>query len=308
MKRFNVPLAVLSGAALVLVANAVLLGAAWWNRSGEPEARLELTQRELALPSWRDKDDTGLVLTLTLADRPPAAVTRTAWSRREPLPPFEHPWLDAAKLGELGFDLRAIEAAARNARPGGDRTVAPARRAFVVLEYDGNSWRAWLAKREVAVAEIRERVERGLEDRGKLSDAEALLAIDRTSRSRLMPVDSGLDPGPLRTRYPDRHRYIVVPGFIGVRSAVIADRSATFRGSIERVAVDSITVPRRFLSLMEPFVPRATEQEVFQRARDDAAASRWPAPANPRYRATVAYGRRLDPWLVEVVPVADEAP
>lgn len=302
MKRLEAPVAVLSGAALVLLASVAVLGGAWWNRAGEPESRLEVSERELPLPLWRDTDDTGLVLTLALADRPPAAVARTAWSRRYTLPPFEHAWLDAAKLGELGFDLGAIEAAPRNEHSNGDAALAPTRSAFVVLEYEGASWHAWLAKREGEVAALREKVEGGLEDRGKLSDAEALLAIDRTSRSRLMPVDAGLDPSALRARYPDRSRCAVVPAFVGVRARIAEGSTARFRGTIERLAVERITVPTDLLPPLDPFVPQATADEVERRAREDAAASRWPAPAVPRYQATLAYGRRLDPWLVDIAP------
>lgn len=308
MKRFDAPLAVGLGAAIVLATNVFILGAAWWNRSGEPESRLVVTERELEMPLWRDKDETGLILALTLADRPPAAVFRTTRFRNDRVPPFELPWFDSAKLAALGFDLRAMESAARNERPEDDLAGVPARRAFVVLEYDGDAWRAWLASREAAVAETRDRVERGVEDRGKLSDAEALLALDRASRSRLVPVDAGLDASALRTKYADRSRYAVVPGFIGARATVPEGGTAAIRGTIERVAVERISVPRQLLPQLVPFVPQGTENDVNRRAREDAAAARWPAPAAPRYRATVAYGRGLDPWLVDVAPVSPAEP
>src|SRR5690606_12121573 len=38
------------GAAIILAANAVALGGVAWNRSGEPESRVALSQRELARP------------------------------------------------------------------------------------------------------------------------------------------------------------------------------------------------------------------------------------------------------------------
>lgn len=31
-----------------------------------------------------------------------------------------------------------------------------------------------------------------------------------------------------------------------------------------------------------------------------AAESGWPAPIEPRYRATLAVGRRQEPWLIDV--------
>src|SRR5690606_5713465 len=42
----------LAGLALILLSNAVALGGAWYNRQGEAESRLQLSEREL----WRSHD------------------------------------------------------------------------------------------------------------------------------------------------------------------------------------------------------------------------------------------------------------
>jgi Domain of unknown function (DUF4824) len=304
VKRLDAPRAVGAGAALVIAVNAFVLGASWWNRSGEPRARLDLTERELAMPLSRDRDDTGLVLTLALADRPPAEVARTALFARHPVPPLSQAWLDAAKLRGLGFDLGALEAAARDPLRSGEGEARSVRRALVVLEYDGDAWREWLAAREAEVAKLREDAAHAVKDRATLAEAEALLAIDRTSRSRLMPVDAGVDPDALRGRYPDRGRYAVVPALVVARASVTEGGVATSSGFIDRLAVERVTVPRRWLATLEPFIPKASETDLDRRLREDAAASRWPPVAPPRYRATVLYGRGLDPWLADVAPVA----
>jgi hypothetical protein len=44
----------LAGGALILLVNAVALTGVYLNRSGEPESRLRLSERELGLPwDWR---------------------------------------------------------------------------------------------------------------------------------------------------------------------------------------------------------------------------------------------------------------
>ena len=60
--------------AVLAVANAMILGAAAWNRSGGPRLQIELTEREVALPLHREQEDTGIVLSLVTSDRPPAIV------------------------------------------------------------------------------------------------------------------------------------------------------------------------------------------------------------------------------------------
>lgn len=303
MKRLDAPAAVAAGAALVLAASAFVVGAARWNRAGEPEARLAMTERELALPQYRDKEDTSLFLEIALGDRPPAAVERTAWltgRRPERVPPG---WLDAGALRGLGFDLAALETAARDLSPDGAREARATRPALVVLEYEGEAWRSWIAGREAEVAALRAAAESGSGDRARLAEAEALLAIDRTARSRLMPVDVGLDAKALRSRHPDRARCAVVPGFVTARVAIV-DGALTIEGTIDRLAVGIVTVPHALRPRLLPFAATVSEAEWNRRLRDDAAASRTPEPVPPRYAAELAYGRALDPWLA----AADSSP
>jgi len=52
------------GIALMALTNAVALIGVAYNRSGEPESELRLTQRELAAPYWRgiDRESGGIEL------------------------------------------------------------------------------------------------------------------------------------------------------------------------------------------------------------------------------------------------------
>ncbi len=56
----------IAGAALILLANAVALTGVYFNRSGEPEARMRLSQRELGTPwDWSvARENSGMVLGL----------------------------------------------------------------------------------------------------------------------------------------------------------------------------------------------------------------------------------------------------
>ena len=55
-----------AGAALIVLANAVALTGVYLNRSGEPDSRVVLSQRELGMTwGWQaDRDNSGMVLGL----------------------------------------------------------------------------------------------------------------------------------------------------------------------------------------------------------------------------------------------------
>jgi len=117
---------VLAAAGVILAANAWLLISVSRNRSDAPGGTVELTERELHLPS-RSGESTAVFLELD-------------WDTLSISP--EHPrapqWLDAAKLAELGFDCRVAvtRATVRNYY----RSMRTAL-VFLVLEYEGEAWK-----------------------------------------------------------------------------------------------------------------------------------------------------------------------
>ncbi len=113
-------------AIVVLVSNAMALGFAWMNRAGEPEAVLELTEREARLLP-RDSDSTAITLRLAWVD-PSGA-------------PGAARWFDAAKLASVGFDCTA-PLTDENFRF--YRGQAP-RAAYAAFEFEGESWQRYLA-------------------------------------------------------------------------------------------------------------------------------------------------------------------
>ena len=107
---------VLIAAGVVLLSNAWVLVHAARNRMGEPEAAVEMTERELVLNSARD-------------GRSHRYVTLN-WNHGAGAP------IDEAKMAELGFDTG----------PAGRRAVyrQPPRPAWFAIEVDGPAWKKGL--------------------------------------------------------------------------------------------------------------------------------------------------------------------
>lgn len=248
-----------AGLGLIALANATVLASVAWNRGGEPDATVVLTERELQIP-WsavNDEDDTGLDLELQWNAR---------WTAGDDTPEG----LPLATLRKLGFEPRAGR-------------KEPPRTAWVVMEMEGEAWRRWIAKRRRQVEE--EKRKEPDSDCPPGSDLEQALV----SGSRLVVVDAGKDREALRRRHPDRSRYLVVPGTVHVREA----RPGVFEGLVSELRVNSIHVPLRLKPLLDELV-------TAERMRSNPANA---PPRPPRYRATVAFGRRGEPWLVNLEPL-----
>lgn len=102
---------------------------------------------------------------------------------------------------------------------------------------------------------------------------------ERHTDSHLFAVDAAQAAATLRQRYPDRSRYAVVRAVARLHHrAKHKEKPARLFGHIERLLVASVHVP---LAL---------------RSELDAAAEE--KQAERRYTATIAFGRRHEPWLV----------
>jgi hypothetical protein len=178
------------------------------------------------------------------------------------------PWLGRNALRSLGFDVSVPPA-----DPKAESFYARAlpRGAFVVLEMDGPAWRHWLEarKRELSAQ--------------KCCNQEDL---DREERigSRLVAVAAGLDARALRASYPDRSRDLILPAQIRLSRMERPDRPAVLYGTAE-LRSHQVPVP---LSL-RPVLDAVRRGPV---DRD--------GPKAPRYRLTLATGKRHEPWLESV--------
>lgn len=213
------------GLALVLLSNAVVLAGVWYNRSGEPQALLTLSERELQPPysGWLRGEENS-VLRLNLAWRHPLDQTRPAW-------------LDEAKLRALGFEPQALGR-------GSGRLL------WLVLELDGPRYRQGLerARTELARRQTALLADPDNAQRRRARDAQQReLEQEEKVASRLLLVDIGTDPQALRQAWPDRQRQVLVAA--RVRPYRQADE-ARYGAHIE-LENPRISVPREYRQLFQ---------------------------------------------------------
>ena len=110
-----------------------------------------------------------------------------------------------------------------------------------------------------------------------------LLKREQTTASRLFAVDAALDAGELRNKYPARSRYAITRARIGVNFyAGSATTAAQLTGRLSEIVNDRISVPPEFRTTFAS-LPRA---------------STWGEAATSRFEATIAFGKRFEPWFV----------
>ncbi|HSE01140.1 MAG TPA: DUF4824 family protein [Burkholderiales bacterium] len=271
---------VAAGIALIALTNAIALGGVAWNRSGEPESVLKLTQREFLRSHGYRLDREGGGLQLSVSWRVLSADSDAAFYWNFQGAPE---WLDEAKLAALGFDL-SPPPAERRAAWRYERQLP--REALVVLELAGPAYQKALERaRARAAKEAAKGAETGKTGPGSpAQQAVQFLKNEETANSRLFAVDAGLDAQALRAKYPDRARYTIVRGKVRLSYQYGRGQEARWRGYIADIQNAQLNVPLEFRKAIES-APRT---------RAPAAV----ADAQPAFEVTVAFGKRFEPWIM----------
>ena len=266
-----------AGLGLIALTNAVALLGAAWNRSGE-EARLQLTQRELERPyGYGNRENSGIALRIDW--RVPSEPYDQSPGRYYPYG-RDAPWLDQAKMEALGFDVSQTADAERG-RERYEKQLS--REVLLVLELEGPAWRRMVELAGEDLAREQAKLAAIPGDKGQqtqTANARDALKREKEQASRLFVVDAGLDAAALRAKYPDKARYALARGEVRPMSL---QRPERFAGYVSGLSVPSINVPREFRGVF-PDAPPAYDPDPRQRAP---------------FAATVAFGKRLEPWIVE---------
>jgi hypothetical protein len=300
MRRWGLSAALL----FLILTNAVLFVRLAYNRAGEPEATVVLTGREIYFKADRSerKEKSGRIMSIKL--------DCNGFN--------DHPWLDQAKLEALGFDLRLPSYAVKedyysHLRP---------RKTYVVLEYDGEAYKAWRRKMEERIAKMEEEEKEGKSER--VTNFKAILEIKKfmvsaiSDQSRLFPVDAGTDPVALRRQYPDRHRFIIAAAVVRLNyfSGYWNDYEKKYsppslKGYFTDLLVSSIYLSDQQRDRLEEIIshlrPAPGEELRFPpRVQMGGYLPKtfYEREIDPRKRAlvrfTICYGRNYEPWVADI--------
>lgn len=271
----------IAGLAIIVVTNVIALVGVVYNRSGEPASVIELTERELRIPfSYElNKENSGLSLKINCRmeiekrERQIGTVSMNCLG--------SPPWFDRKKLIDLGFELRPLPEKKKGRFPR-DKTLP--RNVYVVLEYDGAAYKRILSKREQMLAEAQAQLQDNLdstESERQVKAAQNTLENERYISSRLFVIDAGLDKAALRSKYPDRTHYIVIQALVKPDWISSGD-DYELTGMIEGMMNTTINVPLEYRAVFESLDPISPNDRMTQK---------------PRYKVTVAFGKRGEPWI-----------
>ena len=279
MKRFGLIAALI----LLLTINGIVLGGVYYNRSGAPEASLVLTERELPLMAgYRQRENSGVSLLLN-------------WNRYN----SNLDWFDEVKVLELGFDKRELASGEGSYRY--YRTLPI--KAFVVLEYDGAAWQDYREQLEEELAALPDKVakegmeQEAAERRTKEIEKNIQLA------SRLFAVDAGNNPETLRSRYPQRDKYFILPAKVraSVQWEKTPDQSEqihVLKGHIDQVLTQTLYVPIQYHDLLGE-VPSNERLRSGNYYYGDANKQR------AHYQVTLNVGQRYEPWVEGIEKIVE---
>ena len=254
----------LAALGLSVLSNAVLLAGVWYNRQGEPESRLLLSERELLRNSGGlHRENSGLSVRLNWRMPLHKAGDDHCNDERS---------LTPAQLQALGLPAHGPEPR-QDTRP-----------AWAILELDGPLYRQSLQQAEDRLRQASAKLQELPDDRQRQEQEKAArqaLVNERNKASRLFLADVGPDPAALRQRYPDRSRHALLRGTVRVwtrcHNATHGSLSGTFTPDNP-----SINVPhawRRMLAARLPAYYGATGQP---------------------FSVEISTGQRLQPWISAV--------
>jgi uncharacterized protein DUF4824 len=274
------------GLAIIVGANVIGFGGVAYNRAGEPDAVLRLSERELRVP-YSDLHDENSGMTVEVVwcvDRPSISRREFAYLQsdcygREP------EWLDSARVASLGFN---VDVDPRVAKASEYYNRQLPKKAFVVLELGGAAYDSSIAALHDYVASQDSLLARhpdstALQRQVQNTDERAK-TIERES-SRLFAVDVGRSIDVLRARYPDRSKFAIMRA--SVRPRIVDYRKPRVGGVITDIAPVQLNVPH---DLQAAFA--SVRMQPGPRVAGTASTS------TPSLNVDVAFGKRLEPWIL----------
>lgn len=285
MKTLHAKKLFLTAFLILILTNLIVLFGVLDNRKGEPKSQITLTERELQVPYSISKENSGLSLRILWQSLGEKNLVNYRG--------YQSPvWLTVEKLKTLGYHIDKIKKKGEN-RYGYNTS----KECFIVLEYDGEAYQEALKRAEVHLEEKKQALSDASQDKILQSYhkiAKNTLKNRKEFESRLYAIDAGKDALILGEQYPDRSKYIITKGIIHIYYNF---QQKKIYGNISNLSIANIHVPLEFRKTLEP---------IIQKKQSDIKKSRtYPMVMKhaPRFKATIAYGKRFEPWIVAINPI-----
>jgi len=251
---------------IVLVgANVFILSGVIYNRTGKPVTTIELTERELQMPYYKNDENSGLAL-------------RLKWRTED----NDH-WFNEEKLKELGFKVKTY---ADNDEYKKYHKVSVPKIVYIVFEYNGRKYKEAVKNAERKLEKEKNALKTGIENNSNdFESAENRLNYVKDCWSRLYPVDASFDLDKLKEKYNKQGSYIIMPGTTKI-GYNYRDGKKDVYGYISGLSVEYIHVPIEF-------------RKIFDSLQEKKSPDRW-KPMPPRYKVKLTYGKRYEPWIKSV--------
>jgi len=265
---------------IFLIVNLIVLFGVLANRSGTPDFKGNLTERELNLPRRIHNENSGLTLQVIWRK-----VTNKSYDNYDSESGF-HSWFNDKKLTELGFKVDTLLNSKEYQHHYNNQLP---KEVYIVLEYNGESYQKSLINRKNELLESKEKLTKTPEDKKLLQRVERAkenLEKEKITKSRLFAIDAGLDHAKLRGRYSNRSKFIITKGIVRPRFYSRENQNRVV-GYITKLSVERIHVPLKFKKKLESLTNK------------DTTKNRDLTP--PRYNIEFAYGKRAEPYIISIV-------
>tara|TARA_R110002049_G_scaffold273930_6_gene451870 strand:- start:966 stop:1844 length:879 start_codon:yes stop_codon:yes gene_type:complete len=274
---------------VLLATNAYVLTSVAANKAGAPEAFITLSERELSLPYRLYKENSGLFLTLQWR----------SLNKQEEFDEYAYDnrgapaWFDSKKLVDLGYNNDEINYYSSSSYEPQKRKPLP-KEVFIVLENNSVLYDEALKRAEAIVENQKARLAKNANDQhisNSLERAEKQLERERLSASRLFAVDAGVERSALRQQYSDSTRFIIAKGLIEPYYSYNnnKEKRKTY-GFIRELSIEQIHIPLKQRNLFDKLLGQNKVHSSDVKA--------------PRYQVELAYGSRLEPWVVSIKPMS----
>ncbi len=284
MKRYGLHIAI----AIIMLTNVIVLLGVAYNRSGKSESTLNLTERELPI-KYISKENSGLFLNLNW---------NTSGQKLNGSISSKTHWLNKSKLEQLGFDT-SYPLDSKKSWKQYYRQLP--KKAFIVLEYEGASWKEWqrIVKEEIKSLQEKLKKEKKKNSISYQKSRIKNLIWDLNHKSRLFAIDAGANPFNLREKYPNQSQYLIVPGAIKIQKLNYSE----FNSEGKKISKPYISGYIKELSIIDIYVPsdqKAVLRTLPKRVSKYASKQDEILKGKPRYKVQLSLGKRFEPWIQSI--------